>query len=157
MAFSYRGNLVFGRVTSYDGAYVPISGVKPDNSVLAEEAIAGVPVVITGDAFMIATAPEGFYGIIHEITQPSNYAFPIVLAKGRVSINVRCITASGIIRGDFLTIKDGRFIKATAGSIVCGQALTDAIANGTDDILSMSLDPSTCGFVVPEAAAPPAI
>lgn len=154
MAFSYRGNLVFGRVTSYDGTYVPISAVKPDNSLVAEDVIAGVPVTITGNSFIIASAPEGFYGVIHEMTQQSNYAFQIVLSKGIGSINVRCIADSGIIQGDFLTIKDGRFIKAVAGALCCGQALTDAMTNGADDIVSMTLNPATSGFIIPTPTAP---
>jgi hypothetical protein len=127
--YSSKGNLVYGR---------PVQG-KPEAKGLTpkdgEEAglIAGVPVAKEGLLIVVAQDAIGYYGIVREQTYIPKHSYSIILQDSTTQTVVRCLAESGIKAGDLLTIASGRYIKAVAGDIVVGMAMTDASANGDDD------------------------
>jgi len=146
MSYNYRGNQVFGRVTF--GHIVIKEGISPSNNILSVDEIkAGLAVTMSSKGgkkgtFDIVSNPieEGFIGVLEEMLQYSKDSYKVIKAASNIRMNVRAITGSGIVAKDFLTVTDGRFVKAVEGDLIVACAYTDASPMGDDDVVNVTFE-----------------
>jgi len=131
--YTSNGNTVYGRPVHGNPELIGLTPKEGEEAGL----IAGVPVVRQGNVIVVATDTVGYYGIVKEQRYIPKHSYPIIIHDSITSTVVRCVTGSEIKKGDQLSIENGRYIKAVAGSLVVGMAETDAVANGDDDCVVM--------------------
>jgi hypothetical protein len=148
MSYSYRGRERFGRVIKTDLS-TSIESMIPDGSLTREEILEGSPVENLGDTFGMASTADNFYGIVGELESEPKLSFPVVIRREETSAVGRCLKDSGITKGDKLTIEGGVFVLAVEGSLIVGQAESDAVVKTTHDAVSIQFN--VINSVVPTA------